>query len=120
MIKGNLTSPAPPSEMETFIIRVRPEFYNSVLFFGLKVNNSRGNVSDVSNIVSASPRSQTVTSKPNDSSSFFTTVMLVIIFVVAALVLVLIIGGWFLHHKKYLGRRDAGQQDSTNEEEVAV
>ncbi|KAI0208410.1 Calcium-activated chloride channel regulator 1 [Lamellibrachia satsuma] len=68
VIRGNLSSPLSPSETETFVIRFRPEYVGTTLFFGLKVSHSRGRISEVSNIDSAAIASEEpLTSEPPSS-----------------------------------------------------
>ena len=52
MLSGNLTSPLPPSEIETMVISFPKAHVDQVLFFGVKVNHSENRMSEVSNIVS--------------------------------------------------------------------
>ncbi|KAK2175750.1 hypothetical protein NP493_711g03078 [Ridgeia piscesae] len=109
VIKGNLTSPASPSETETFVVRFRPHYLDSTLFFGLKVTHSRGRVSGVSNIVSAAivyvPPEETY-----ESSGFFTTAV-GIACAVAALFLVVIGVALWVVRKRCINGEVAAQQE---------
>ncbi|KAI0208411.1 hypothetical protein LSAT2_006915 [Lamellibrachia satsuma] len=116
VIRGNLSSPLSPSETETFVIRFRPEYVDTTLFFGLKVNHSRGRISEVSNIESAAivdvPSEEPPSSEPGDHSGFFTTAVLVgtasgVVF------LVLIIVALCLARKQCNRGRIAAQQENT-------
>ena len=113
VVEGNLASPALPSETETFIIRVRAEHLNRVLWFGVKVIDSGGRVSEVPAhglawaVVSGPPDEEisTTVTTPEETTAAV-TVMIGVVIVIA-----LILGSIFLY-KQYRQPIDAGQQNA--------
>ena len=51
ILHGNLNSPLPAGNVETFIIRARPEHYHSAWWYGVEVTHSGGRKSQTSNLV---------------------------------------------------------------------
>ena len=91
-----------PSETETFVIRFKPEYVNTTLFFGLKVKHSRGRISEVSNIESVAivyVPEEPQSSEPGDHSGVSMTAVLVgtasgVVFIVLIIVAVCLVSKW--------------------------
>ena len=69
VIQGNLTSPLPAGNTETFVVRARPEHYHSVWWYGVKVIHSGGRISRKSNLVQAPLRYDPVTSTAENTTT---------------------------------------------------
>jgi len=128
IVKGNLASPALPTETETSIIRVRAEHLNRTLYFGVKVIDSGGRVSEVSRIAStmvyAPPDEETTVTTPEittittpeettvttpEETSTAVLVMIVGVIMIAAAATIL---GSIVLYKKYQQPIGADQQNA--------
>ena len=120
VVEGNLASPALPSETETFIIRVRAEHLNRPLWFGVKVIDSGGRVSEIPAHGIAYAKvygplhqeiSTTTTPEENTVSTPEETTTAVTVMIGVVIVIALILGSIFLY-KQYRQPIDAGQQNA--------